>query len=475
MKTVLLALAGAAVAAAATPNYNADVAPILYKNCATCHRPGQVAPFSLLTYQDAAKRARQISAVTASRFMPPWKAEPGHGDFMNERRLTDQQIATLRDWANAGAPEGDPAAKPTPPSFPEGWQAGVPDKIFTVPAKYSLAADGPDQYRCFVIPMHLDRDVYVKSFEFRPDNRRVVHHAIVFTDPSGAAQRLVDASGSYSCFGGPGFGPTGILGGWAPGGSPNVLPAGMNLTLKKGTDLVLQIHFHPSGKAEMDQSSLGITFGSAPTVGHGLILVNSRAIDIAPGDSHYVVKAGITVPQDVELLGITPHAHYLCKDMKVDAHLPDGTTVPLIWIKDWDFNWQGNYRYKTPIKLPKGTRVELEYTYDNSAANIRNPKNPPVGVHWGEQTTDEMALAFLNVSLPLAEEATFQREVGIEMISEFFQQSSGLDNLPNQLSPQQKARLRLAAGLFDRNKDGKLDAQERQAMIDFLRERLAAQ
>ena len=470
MKLVWIALAGAAAAAAA-PTYNSDIAPILYRNCATCHRPGEVAPFSLLTYQDAAKRAKQIAAVTASRFMPPWKAEPGHGDFMNERRLTDQQIALIRDWADNGAPEGNPAAKPAPPSFPEGWQAGVPDRVFTVPTKYSLAADGPDQYRCFVIPMSLDQDVYVKSFEFRPDNRHVVHHAIVFTDPNESARRLADASGSYRCFGGPGFGPVGIIGGWAPGGAPNVSPNGMNLTLHKGTDLVLQIHYHPSGKPEMDQSSLGITFGTAPTVGRGLVLVNSRAIDIAPGDSHYVVKAGITLAQDVEVLGITPHAHYLCKDMKVDAHLPDGSAIPMIWIKDWDFNWQGQYRYKTPIKLPKGTRVELEYTYDNSAANIRNPAHPPVRVHFGEQTTDEMALAFLSVTLPLKDEASFQRTMGIEMIGEFLAQGVTIDDLPNEISPDQKARLKLALGLFDRNHDGKLDAEERQALMDFLRQR----
>jgi hypothetical protein len=472
MKFFAIAFAGALAASAATPTFNTDVAPILYKNCATCHRPGEVAPFALLSYQDAAKRAKLIATVTQARFMPPWKAEPGHGSFMNERRLTDQQIATLRDWAANGAPEGDPAAKPTPPVFPEGWQAGQPEKVFQLPAKFSLAADGPDQYRCFVIPMHLDADVYVKSFEFRPENRRVVHHAIVFTDPTGASHRLADASGSYPCFGGPGFAPTGILGGWAPGGVPGVQPEGMALTVHKGTDLVLQIHYHPSGKPEMDQSSLGMSFGGAPSVGRGLVLVNSRAIDIPAGDAHYVVKSKITIPQDVDLLGITPHAHYLAKDMKVDAHLPDGTVKPLIWIKDWDFNWQGQYRYAERIKLPKGTRVELEYTYDNSANNPRNPSSPPVRVHWGEQTKDEMALAFLSVVLPSpADEAAFQRAIGVEMISEFFESSSNMDDLPQEISPEQRARLKLAVTMFDKNHDGRLDADERKALIDFLRER----
>ena len=473
-RTLILAgLAGAMAAAAATPTFNHDIAPILYSNCATCHRPGEVAPFSLLTYQDAAKRAKQIATVTQSRFMPPWKAEPGYGEFQNERRLTDAQIAVLKDWAANGAPEGDPSEKPTPPTFSEGWQAGQPDKVFKLANAYSLPADGPDQYRCFVIPMNLDQDVYVKSFEFRPDNRKIVHHAIVFSDPNGNARRLARNGNSYPCFGGPGFAPISMVAGWAPGGSPSLAGPGMSLTVTKGSDLVLQIHYHPSGKAEQDQSSLGMTFGDPPTVGRGMVFINSRAIHIAAGDSHYVVKTGITIPQDVEVLGITPHAHYLGKDMKIDAKLPDGSVQHMIWIKDWDFNWQGQYRYKEPVKLPKGTRVELEYTYDNSAANIRNPSHPPVNVHWGEQTTDEMALAFLSVKLKsMDDQALFQKQIGLEFINEFLAQADNLSDFPPEISPQARARLTMAIGLFDRNHDGKLDDQERKTLMDFLRARL---
>lgn len=463
----------AAVGFGATPTFNHDVAPILYQNCVTCHRPGEVAPFSLLTYQDAAKRAKQIAAVTHSRFMPPWKAEPGYGSFQNERRLSDTQIATLADWAANGAPEGDAAERPTPPTFTGGWQAGQPDKVFKLSEKYLVPADGPDQYRCFVVPMNLDHDVYVKSFEFRPDNRRIVHHAIVFSDPNGAARRLAKGDGSYSCFGGPGFGPVNMVAGWAPGGSPSVTGKGMEIPVAKGTDLVLQIHYHPSGKADEDQSSLGMTFGDAPTVGRGTVMLNSRAIHIAPGDSHYVVKTGITLPQDVEALAITPHAHYLGKDMKIDAHLPDGSVTHLIWIKDWDFNWQGQYRFSQPVKLPKGTRIELEYTYDNSTANIRNPSHPPVAVHWGEQTTDEMAVAFVSVRLKsLADQEPFRQQAGLEFINEFLSQADDLTDLPPEINPPARARLALAIGLFDRNHDGKLDAAERQSLMDFLRARL---
>ena len=462
-----------AVAAAAAPTFNKDIAPILYEHCSTCHRPGEVAPFSLLSYQDAAKRAALIASVTQARYMPPWKAEPGHGDFKNDRRLTDAQIAAIHDWAAAGAPEGDPADRHAQPVFTDGWQIGTPERVFTVPAKYSVKADGPDQFRCFVIPMGLDHDVYVKAFEFRPDNRKVVHHALVFTDPTGASRRLARDGNSYPCFGGPGFGPAGLLGGWAPGGSPNVLPEGFSLTVKKGTDLVLQIHYHPSGKEESDQSSLGMSFGDAPTVGRGLILMNSRAINIQPGDSHYVVKTSLTIPQDVEVLGITPHAHYLGKEMKVDAHLPDGTVKPMIWIKDWDFNWQGQYVYSQPVKLPKGTRVELEYAYDNSADNPRNPSHPPVRVHWGEQTSDEMAVLFMGVKLAsVADEQPFQRAMNLAMVEACLEQGQDVKDLPPEIPAATRNRLALALSLFDTNHDGKLDDQERAKMMEFIRTRL---
>ena len=302
----------------------------------------------------------------------------------------------------------------------------------------------------------------------------MVHHAIVFTDPTGASHALAGKDGSYSCFGGPGFAPTGLLGGWSPGFTANIMPStGMAATVRKGTDLVSQIHYHPSGKPEEDRSSVGLTFGSAPVVEGRPILVTSRAINIPAGEKNYVVKTSVTVPEDVQLLGITPHAHYLCKDMKIDATFPDGTKIPLIWIKDWDFNWQGQYRYKSPIKLPKGTRVSLEYTYDNSAENPRNPSSPPVRVHWGEQTTDEMALAFMGVALPsVDDEQRFQREMILQYVDQFLRDGQSPTDFPPEVPAAQRARLALAVGLFDRNHDGKLDAEERRSLLDFLRARM---
>ena len=411
MKIIVLLTAATAGAFAATPTYNQDIAPILYQNCAGCHRPGEVAPFSLLTYQDTAKRAALIATVTKARIMPPWKAEPGYGDFKDVRRLSEGQIALIQQWAGNGAPEGDPAAKPAPPKFTDGWQLGQPDKVVTIPTKFSVPADGPDVYRCFVIPMNLDQDVYMNALEFRADSRRTVHHALVFADPLGQGRKKAAGSpdGGYTCFGGPGI-LAGLVGGWAPGITPRKPVPGYAVTLTKGTDLVLQIHYHPSGTGAEDQSSLGLFFGGPPTLGRSLVLLGNNDIDIAPGDSHYVVKASRTLPSDAALIAITPHAHYLCKDMKVNAYLPDGSVTPLIWIKDWDFNWQGAYTYADPVKLPKGTRVELEFTYDNSEKNPRNPAHPPVRVHYGEQTTDEMGLAFLGFAFSTpAEAAAFQR------------------------------------------------------------------
>jgi mono/diheme cytochrome c family protein len=473
---ILCCAAITAVAAGAatlsTPTFNKDIAPILYQNCATCHRPGEVAPFSLLTYQDAAKRAALLATVTEKRVMPPWKPEPGYGSFANERRLSDAQLVLIREWAKAGAPEGDARDKPTPPVFPEGWAGGQPDKILTVGEKFAVSPDGPDQYRCFVLPMDIDNDVYVSTMEFRPGNRRVVHHALVFLDSSGAARKLAADShdGGYPCFGGVGFPPSGMIGGWAPGATPPPAIAGMAHAIAKGTDVVLQIHYHPSGKPEEDQSSLGLHFSGPPTKGRAGIVMSYRRIDIPAGDSHYAVKSEVTLPRDVDLFGITPHAHYLGKDMRVNAYLPDGTTKPLIWIKDWDFNWQGQYRYQQPIPLPKGTRIELEYAYDNSDNNPHNPTHPPVHVTYGEETKNEMAVLFLSVALPTpADVHPFQQAMRMQYLESFLAEGNGIGDLPPGLPAAQVEKYKRMFQAFDKNGDGKLDAEERAALFQFLR------
>ena len=473
MKFVFALASTVAIAAPTfnTPTFNKDIAPILFENCATCHRPGEVAPFPLLTYQDAAKRAGLIATVTKKRYMPPWKPEPGYGSFDHTRRLTEEQIARIQEWAATGAQEGDAADQPAVPTFPTGWQAGEPDQVLKMSAPYTLTADGPDRFRCFVLPIKLDRQSYVSGAEFRPGNPRVVHHALIFLDSSGTARRLAAASGGlgYPCFGGPGFSGAGLVMGWAPGYTPLPAEPALSQPVRPGTDVVIQIHYHPSGKPEQDQSSIGLTFSGPPTKGRALLPVMNRYLDIPAGESHYVVKGSVTLPQDAELWGITPHAHYLATDMKVNARLPDGSVTPLIWIKDWDFNWQGQYRYQKPIRLPKGTKVELEFTYDNSAANPHNPSRPPVRVRFGEQTKDEMALAFLGLVLPSPNDVQpFQRTVVLQYVEDFVRLTDDLNDLPEEIPPAMAGRLRLALAMFDRDGDGKLNAEERANLLRFV-------
>ena len=467
---VPLAIQAADTAPSVTvPTYNRDVAPILYANCSGCHRPGEVAPFSLLTYQDAAKRAKQIAAITQARFMPPWKAEPGYGHFLNERRLTDQQIATLREWAMNGAPEGDTSAKPAPPKFSDGWQGGQPDQVVTMAQSFALPADGADMFRCFVIPLNANQDEYVSQVEFRPGNRRVVHHAILYLDNSGEARDRERVPGQgYSCVGGPGLQVSGGLGGWAPGAVPSELPEGVAQSIKRGSDLVLQIHYHLSGKPEEDRSSVGLTFSKAPPVkGLTLISIGNTNIDIPAGDDRYTVTSYATLPMDAEAIGIFPHAHYLCKDMKVDAKLPDGSVVPLIWIKDWDFNWQGQYRYQSPIKLPKGTEIDMQYTYDNSEANPRNPSNPPQRVKFGEQTANEMAFAFVQVTLENPSMvADFQRDINAQFVASMLEGDAFMERVPQN----RRMGLQLLLNFFDKNHNGRIDPDERPALVEFLKQ-----
>ena len=384
------------------PTFSREIAPILWKNCAGCHRSGEVGPFPLLTYKDVAKRADFLAEITQERRMPPWKPEPGFGEFHDARTLTDAEIKLIADWAKAGAPEGNPADLPALPRFADGWQLGTPDLILEMPEAFTIPANGPDIQRCFPIAMPIDGDKTVAAVEFRPGNRRVVHHSILYLTAKGAAKAkdAADAGPGYASFGGPGVVPTGALGGWAPGAFPRRLPDGTARMLKAGNDLIMQIHYHPDGKAETDKSVVGLYFTKTPVKKLvGGIAVRSRDIDIPAGEArHHVEAQSSPLPADYTAIGITPHMHNVAREVKVVAESPDGSTIPLIWIKDWDFNWQGQYQYKTPLRLPKGTIVKMDVYYDNSVANPRNPSSPPRAVKWGEQTTDEMCLLAIQVT-----------------------------------------------------------------------------
>jgi hypothetical protein len=396
---VLLSALGPVTRAA--PTFTKDVAPIVWNNCAGCHHAGEVAPFTLTSYQDVRKRAKQIVKITHARTMPPWKAEPGYGDFEGQRRLTDAQIALIGEWAAAGAPEGDATDLPPLPKFSEGWQLGEPDIVVRMAEPFTLRAERPDVFRVFVAPLNIPAGKYVKAVDYRPSNRRITHHALLFLDNTGMARKLdeADPGPGYSRMGGIGFLPSGGMGGWAPGAAPHRFPDGAAKKVGPNTDLVIQTHFHPSGKVEVEQASVGIYLtDEAPRRTVATLPLGVRStIDIPPGVKDYTWSDAMTIPVDVEVPAITPHAHYLCKDMKVWATLPSGEKKWLIWIKDWDFDWQGQYRYKKPVELPAGTKVEMVYTYDNSADNPRNPSSPPRRVHRGEQTTDEMGITFISL------------------------------------------------------------------------------
>jgi hypothetical protein len=397
------ALAGAEPApnAGSPVTFNHDIAPIVYHNCMTCHRPGEVGPFSLTTYGEVKKKAKTILKVLDDGYMPPWHAA-SHGEFLNERKLTDDQKSIFHAWVDAGEPQGAASELPAIPHFTEGWQLGEPDLVLDPGEDYPLAAEGRDEYRCFVLPTHNATDRWVGAVEVRAGNRSVVHHALVFLDTSGKARELdaADPGPGYASFGGVGFNPAGGLGGWAPGITPRPLPDGIGYLLPAGADIVLQVHYHRSGKPESDRTKIGIYYSRAPVdKRYRSFPVSYRQIHIAPGDANYQVQINGPVPRDLTILSITPHMHLLGREMKVDATLPDGGNQPLVNVTDWDFNWQTTYWFKQPVRLASGSSVHLTARYDNSAGNPNNPSNPARAVNYGEQTTNEMCLAFLGFTL----------------------------------------------------------------------------
>jgi hypothetical protein len=387
--------------------FNKHIAPIIFQHCAACHHPGEVAPFSLLSYADVRKRAEQIEVVTRDRFMPPWKSVEGHGRFLGERRLKPEEIDLIARWVEQGAAEGDAKDLPPTPTFPEGWKLGKPDIVITMPEPYHVNADGPDDFRNFVFDLVIPEGKFIKAVEFHPSNRVVVHHAALMMDTNGEARKK-DEDDS-----GPGFrgaalpGPLlpGSLATWTPGRDPSPLPEGLSLPWTSGNGFILQLHLHPSGKPESEQSSIGFYLTDEPQRRSMVdILLIDTNIDIPPGERSYTSRDEFMLPLDMEALGVFPHMHLIGRDIKITAQLP-GQKEPLslLWINDWDFNWQGFYQYETPVKLPAGTQIVLETVHDNSTENIRNPHNPPERMKWGEQTTDEMSLAILQL-VPLREE-----------------------------------------------------------------------
>ena len=372
--------------------YNRHIAPILQANCVECHRAGEVAPFELLTYQDAAKRASHMVEVVSEKRMPPWKVHEGHGEFIGERRLTPFEIDLLTRWSEAGTPEGEAADRPAAPTFATGWKLGEPDLVVKMPVAFQVPASGPDIFRFFVTDIPIPEDKMVVGIEFRPGNPRVVHHAIMYLDKSGQARKRDEATPEpgYEGFLTGGFRPDGVLGFWAPGYTARLYGEEAGQLMRKGSDLAFQLHYHPSGKEEIDQSMIGIHFADKPVKKRvaGLALINFD-LKIPAGEARHRMDYSFTTPVALNIIEIVPHMHMIGTEMKVTATLPDGSSESLIWI-DWDFNWQDVFRFRRPILLPAGTRIDVEGYFDNSDKNPFNPSTPPKQVMFGEQTIDEM-------------------------------------------------------------------------------------
>jgi tetratricopeptide (TPR) repeat protein/mono/diheme cytochrome c family protein len=374
--------------------FSADIAPLVFERCAGCHRPQGAAPFSLLTYSDAKRRASLIARATKARLMPPWKAEPGYGEFVGHRRLTDVEIDRIEKWVAAGAPEGDARDLPPTPAWTDGWQIGRPGLTVSFPEAYVVPADGPDFSRIFVVRLPVSAPAYVNGFEFRPGNSGVVHHANIRIDQSSRSRELdqQDPAPGYSgLLLSSAVYPDGHFLGWTPGQVAPLLQKGLAWRLTPGTDLVVEIHFVPDGRSHAVQPAIGLYFtDDAPDRTPAMLRLGRQNIEIPAGETRYVSADSFDLPVDVEVHAVQPHAHYRAREVKGTATLPDGRSTPLIYIKDWDYRWQHVYRYVRPLTLPKGTRIDLQYVFDNSAANPRNPHQPPRPVHWGQRSTDEM-------------------------------------------------------------------------------------
>ncbi len=396
---------------AATPTFSKEVARILQNKCQSCHHPGDIAPFSLQTYNDIKRVSGAIKDAVVAKRMPPWKPLSGCGNFKDVRQLTEAEIATISQWVDGGAPEGDPADLPTPLKFSDGWALGEPDLIIQPDEEYTPPKD-KDMYRCFTVPTSLRGDRSIQAIDVRAGNRKLVHHVIAYTDPDNASKALDDndPGPGYTSFGGPGFTNYGMLGGWAPGARPFFNPDGIGAKLAKNARVVFQVHYHPcqtstcgqgSPKEESDRTQIGIYFAKAPVTKtlQYLPLVNT-SFAIPAGNDNYRVTASFTTPLGAKIINMTPHMHLLGKNIKVELTTPGKTTPDcLVNIDQWDFRWQGTYTYQDPVTLPAGGRLNLTTFFDNSAANPNNPNSPPKIVRWGEETTDEMALAFIGFTL----------------------------------------------------------------------------
>ncbi len=364
--------------------YAADVAPILHQKCAPCHRPGEAAPFSLLTHQDATRWATSIWEVTSARRMPPWQADPRFGKFANDRSLTPRDRAVLLAWVEQDAPLGDLAKAPRPPEFPTGWTIGTPDVVLEVAETYKVKAEGILPLQHFRVPTHFQHDMWVQVAEARPGDRAVVHHVLVYVDDhaKGPDGRPL---------------PKRYLTGYLPGDVPSVFPPGVARKIPAGSELTFEVHYTPIGQERYERSAVGLIFARDPPKHEAIIkAISQHALRIPPGAKNHPEQSSWTLPFDAHLLGLMPHMHVRGIDFSYKATYPDGRSEVLLSVPRYDFNWQNTYRLIEPKPLPKGTRIDCLAHYDNSAGNHANP-NPAKYVTWGEQTYEEMMSGYIDL------------------------------------------------------------------------------
>ena len=382
--------------------YSEHVAPVPRRHCATCHRRGEAVPFFLETYQQARIRGRQILHVVDERIMPPWPPAPLPDErrFHGERRLSADEIALLHDWAENRFAEGDPALAPPPLEPSSGWQLGTPDVVATAGGAYTLPAEGPDEYRNFLLPIELDDVRYVRAVEFRLGGQSVVHHATLMMDPT-PTSRDMDAEDEAEGF--EGMAPTarhpgGRFLGWVPGKYPEPEPEDMSWVLPPAADLVLQLHLLPSGKPVEVQPTVGLYFADDPPRRTPfLVKLACQTMDVAPGVAEYTVEDRFVLPVAVQVLGISPHMHNIGKVAEAWVEHRDGTRVTLVDIPDWNFQWQDDYTFEQPVMAPAGSALCMRFVFDNSAENPRNPSSPPRRIVFGPNSSDEMADCWIQV------------------------------------------------------------------------------
>ncbi len=475
-------------APAEVPTFTEHVAPVVFAKCAGCHRDGQVAPFSLLDYAQVKKRAKQITEVTGDRVMPPWHADRGAVEYANDRSLSDAEIALIRRWVDAGTPEGDKAKLPALPKFEPGWQLGKPDIVAEMPEAFTVPAEGRDIYRNFVMPLNLEEDTWVNAIEFKPGAPSAVHHVLYYLDLKGKA-RVADEADPEPGYNGMGRsnGNFRYLGGWDVGTQTAPVPYGLAWFLPKGADLVIQVHYHPSGKAVQDRSAVGFHVSKVPTSRPWTIVPVPpffgimSGINIPAGEKNYVKQSSMVLPVDVEAIAVNAHAHFLGKEMEMTATLPSGEKKLLLKMSDWDFAWQEDYAFKEPVKLPAGTRLDARISWDNSDTNPRQTLHPPKDIHWGPTSTDEMGTITLTVMLNTAEEkkslhSELKRRLTAQFIERIFENDhSTLGAVRSQISQEVKvpngggfAMMRVFVLPLDKNKDGVLDEEELKPGVDFM-------